>query len=418
MRILYSFGIRCYVLIIRLAALFGNGKAKLWINGRKNQKHTPFSASNDINWIWVHASSLGEFEQGRPLIEAFKEHFTEVKILLTFFSPSGYEIRKNFNLADRVLYLPADLPSNANEFLNLYNPVAAFFIKYDFWFNFLAELNKRKVPVFLVSGIFRPSQHFFKWYGHWQRKQLKAFNHFFLQDEHSKKLLEDIGFRNCSVSGDTRFDRVVKLPQEQRDLPLLKSFISDARVFMAGSSWEADEVHIINFMKNCPQDIKFIIVPHEVHPERISSLINQLPLAAVRYSELGTANFTQCRVLVVDTIGLLGYLYRFASMVLIGNGFGSGIHNILEPAVYGKPIVFGPNYSKFREARELINIGGAFTFETSEEFAILCDKILNDNELYNQMTSTCIDYVFANAGATDHIINHSSIKGLNLILKY
>lgn len=412
MRFIYSTAIRTYVLLIHLAALVGNSKAKLWIRGRKDQKLQQHSILPNERWIWVHASSLGEFEQGRPLIEALKIQFPDLKILLTFFSPSGYEIRKNYSSANRVLYMPADLPSNAKKFIDTYHPIAVFFVKYDFWFNFLAELKKRNIPVFLVSGIFRPAQHFFKWYGKWQRKQLNAFSHFFLQDESSQKLLQEIGLTNCSISGDTRFDRVIKLPSEQRSLPLIELFAKDSKVLMAGSSWEPDEDHIIHYMKECPLDLKFIIVPHEVDNERILALIKKLPLTSMRYSEANSAEIDGCRVLIIDTIGILGYLYRFADIVMIGNGFGSGIHNILEPAVYGKPVLFGPNYHKFREAIELVEAGGAFTFSKREEFGILCNKLLNDPDLFKQASAICADYVMANAGATASILGHASLNCL------
>jgi 3-deoxy-D-manno-octulosonic-acid transferase len=349
-------------------------------------------------------SSLGEFEQGRPLIEYFKDKHPNKAILLTFFSPSGFEVRKNYSEADLVLYLPADKPSNAKLLLKSFHIEMAFFVKYDFWFNYLNELRKNKIPLFLVSGIFRRKMHFFKWYGGWQRNQLKAFTYFFIQNELSLQLLDEIGFKNVTLTGDTRFDRVVRIASEARSFPEIERFVQQKPVYMAGSSWEPDEKFIVQLIEQRP-DLKFILVPHEIDEARIERLIKSLPCKASLYSKRDEAGFCDNHVLIINTIGMLSSLYRYATIAHIGNGFGSGIHNTLEAAVYGVPTIFGPNYHKFQEAKDLIECGGGFSFDNELSYFEYCNNLFDHAELHRKAALAAGDYVASHAGATQMIVD-------------
>ena len=402
MRFIYSFSVHLYTFAIRLAALTGNNKAKLWISGRQLQKHHFSENHNDNQWLWFHVSSLGEFEQGRPLIEHYRSHNPEYKILLTFFSPSGFEVRKNYKEADLVLYLPSDRKCNARRLLKNFNIKTAFFVKYDFWFNYLHALNKSGIPLYLVSGIFRKKQHFFKWYGSWQRRQLAAFTHFFVQNEPSAELLKQIGYFNFTVTGDTRFDRVVKVAGEAKSFPEIEQFIQQQPVYMAGSSWEPDEKFIIQLIQK-RTDLKFIIVPHEIDEERIQNLLQSLPCKASLYTEKNLPDFANNRILIINTIGMLSSLYRYATIAHIGNGFGSGIHNTLEAAVYGVPVIFGPNHQKFQEAKDLIECGGGFSFTDETQYADICNKLFDNSDNRKTASEAAKQYVLKNAGATEMI---------------
>ncbi len=402
MRFIYSFSVQLYTFAIRLAALTGNNKAKRWISGRQSQKHHFCESHNDHPWLWFHVSSLGEFEQGRPLIEHYRSHNPEYKILLTFFSPSGFEVRKNYKEADLVLYLPSDTKHHARRLLKNFNIKTAFFVKYDFWFNYLHELKKSGIPLYLVSGIFRKKQHFFKWYGSWQRRQLEAFTHFFVQNETSAELLKQIGYANYTITGDTRFDRVVKVAGEAKSFPEIEQFIQQHPVFMAGSSWEPDEKFIIQLIQK-KTDLKFIIVPHEIDDERIQNLMQSLPCKASLYTEKNLPDFANNRVLIINTIGMLSSLYRYATVAHIGNGFGSGIHNTLEAAVYGVPVIFGPNYQKFQEAKDLIECGGGYSFADETQFAEICNTLLDNIDKRKTASEAAKQYVAKNAGATEMI---------------
>jgi len=399
MRVLYTISIYFYTFAIRLSAIAGNSKAKLWLTGRKSQKKEFFKDHTSEKWIWFHVSSLGEFEQGRPLIEHFKTTHPQYTILLTFFSPSGFEVRKNYKEADLVLYLPSDTPAHARRLLNAFNISIAFFVKYDFWFNYLNALKKRDIPLYLVSGIFRPKQHFFKWHGSWQRRQLKAFTHFFLQNKTSEALLKNIGFDNVTVTGDTRFDRVAQVAAGAKMFPEIEQFIQQKPVYMAGSSWEPDEKVIVQLIQQRP-DLKFIIVPHEIDDARVERLVQALPCKASLYSKKEEPDFTNNRVVIINTIGMLSSLYRYATIAHIGNGFGSGIHNTLEAAVYGIPVIFGPNYHKFQEATDLIANGGGFSFSDEMQYLNICKKLLDDSEVYKSAARAGKEYVEHNAGAT------------------
>ncbi|MEI6556068.1 MAG: glycosyltransferase N-terminal domain-containing protein [Paludibacter sp.] len=404
MRLIYNFGIYLYQSAVFIASFF-NQKAKKLRTGQA-QALSLLKRTIDPNarYIWFHSASLGEFEQGRPVMEQLKKENPETKILLTFFSPSGYEIRKNYAGADVISYLPLDTKASARRFVKLVNPSKAVFIKYEFWPNYILELQKANVPVYSISAIFRPSQVFFNWYGSWYRNLLKSFAHIFVQDKNSLKLLADNGFKNVSVGGDTRFDRVADLAQQAKTIPLIETFVKDAnKVIVAGSTWPKDEELLVRYLKLHP-DMKLILVPHEIHQAHIMGISKLLDGKFVRYTELNEQNVLTTNCIVVDTIGLLSSIYRYANVAYIGGGFGVGIHNTLEAAVWNIPVVFGPNYQKFREARELIAIGGAFSIARYELLEAQFNSLLKDNKA----GKIAGDYVKNNTGATDLIIKEIS----------
>jgi 3-deoxy-D-manno-octulosonic-acid transferase len=406
---IYTLFIRIYSTLIALAAPF-NAKAKLWHDGRLNWRaRTQAQASALANHrvIWVHAASLGEFEQGRPLIEAIKNQYPEWQIVLSFFSPSGYEIRKNYPFADLICYLPADTPENARDFIKMIQPTAAVFVKYEFWGNYLKALKNRGVPTLLISGIFRPSQPFFKWYGAFWRSMLGCFNQFFVQNEASAKLLQSVGFQNITVAGDTRVDRVLQIAEKAATNDVVATFIKEAQanerpVFIAGSSWGADEKVYLPVLQSPEfQDYKLIIAPHD--PALLDEKITNLD-HSVRYSQAQPEQVVDKRVLIIDNIGMLNTLYRYGTVAYIGGGFGKGIHNTLEPAAFGLPVIFGPKYHKFEEARQLIAAGGAFSVETSSELKDVLLK-LQDKNRYQQASTAVTAWLRANEGATLKILS-------------
>ncbi len=427
MKALYTLVICCYGLILNIAALFSD-KARTWVAGRRNLfgKLEQWIQSIDRERtpvIWFHASSLGEFEQGRPVIEAFKETRPESKIVLTFFSPSGYEIRKNYDQADLVIYLPLDLPRNARRFVELVNPSMAVFIKYDFWFNFLSELAMRRIPVFYVSAMFRPAHYFFKWYGSWPRKQLRGVTRFFVQDHESRKLMNNAGFDNVTVTGDTRFDRVFAIAKQKKTFPLIEHFMGNQPVFICGSTWPADEKILFPWIREVIGErqhnqttgsstgdrqpgpgLKFIIAPHDTGEQRIREISEGLNLPCIRYSELTVENNKTAGILIIDVIGILSQLYQYAWLAFIGGGFGSGLHNIQEPVTFGVPVLFGPGYQKFREATDLVRLGGAFTLSTTSELRHTVEKLTGDPELHSRASACCRNYVDENRGATEKIM--------------
>lgn len=410
MRLLYSAGIYAYNAAVSITALTGHPKARKWVSGRKNilQRITPMPPKTKT--AWFHCASLGEFEQGRPVIEEFRKKYPDFKIILTFFSPSGYEIRKNYSDADFIYYLPADTPRNAVRFINKINPDIAIFIKYEFWFNYLKVLQKKQIPVYLVSGIFRKNQHFFSWYGSWFREHLKAFDKFFVQDENSYQLIESILPGKSLVTGDTRFDRVSGIAQQAKPFPDISAFKNDKTLFLAGSTWPADEDVFIPVLRDAmaEHDIKMIIAPHEVGEQRIRALMDKLPEGAVRYSQ-AKGNFSDMRILVIDSIGLLSHLYQYGSIAYIGGGFGAGIHNTLEAATFGLPVIFGPNYRKFREAVELIETEAAFSIRTEKEFRDSFFSLLQKNDLRKKAGARARNYVNARKGSTEKILSHIKI---------
>lgn len=401
---LYNILIHFYHLLIRVSSLF-NAKAKLWVDGRKRiLKRMAKEIETDRPIAWFHCASLGEFEQGRPLIGAFKKQFPEYRILLTFFSPSGYEVRKNFEGADYIYYLPIDTIGKAKKFLQITHPEIAIFVKYEYWFNFIRQLKKMNIPVIGVSSIFRPGQRFFTWYGGWQLSLLKSFDHFFVQNETSAQLLKKAGISQVTVSGDTRFDRVFEIAGKTKPFPLVEAFKGNSKIFIAGSTWPPDEELVMELISKNIEGLKFIIAPHEVHQVRIDALIKKLPAGSLRFSELNPSNTENTNVIVIDNIGILSHLYQYAEIAHIGGGFGVGIHNILEAATFGLPVIFGPNYEKFQEARELIASKGAFPVKTKSEFLEIANKLLSNEDFRTQSSEISRNYVQENKGATEMII--------------
>jgi 3-deoxy-D-manno-octulosonic-acid transferase len=404
MGLIYNIFISIYGIGVFVFSLFNQKAKKLRIGQAGALSLLKRTIDPNARYIWFHAASLGEFEQGRPVMEQLKNDNPETKILLTFFSPSGYEIRKNFAGADVISYLPLDTKASAQKFVKLLNPSKAIFIKYEFWPNYILELQKANVPVYSISAIFRPSQVFFNWYGGWYRNLLKSFAHIFVQDKNSLKLLVDNGFTNVSVAGDTRFDRVADLAQQAKTISLIESFVQNSnKVIVAGSTWPKDEELLVRYLKLHP-DMKLILVPHEIHQAHILGISKLLDGKFVRYTDLNEQNAMTTNCIVVDTIGLLSSIYRYANVAYIGGGFGVGIHNTLEAAVWNVPVVFGPNYQKFLEARELIAIGGAFSIQLYELLEAQFDALLKDNKA----GKIAGEYVKNNTGATDLIIKEIS----------
>ncbi len=436
---LYEIGIRLFILGVRAASFF-NEKAKKWVAGRKNWRaslNEQLTTNNQQpTTLWLHAASLGEFEQGRPIIEAFREQFPGWRIVLTFFSPSGYEIRKNYPHADFVCYLPADTRRNARDFLDLIKPDAAIFVKYEFWANHLLELKKRGVPTLLVSALFREKQPFFKWWGGFWRRMLDCFTHIFVQNQDSEKLLQHIGFQNVTVAGDTRVDRVLEIAEGVKENEIVRAFVStptpplkrrgDAtttrrtlrlpsfsgegsgvglkNVFIAGSAWEADEaVFLPVFQKPDFRDWKLIIAPHEPSESNVQRICGQIE-NAVRYSQASRLIQDDSHVLIIDNIGLLNTLYRYGKIAYIGGGFGKGIHNTLEPAAFRLPIIFGPKYEKFEEARQFVARGGAFPVHNAEELAAVLKKLQNP-EFYEKAARAVRGYLEESRGATEKVLS-------------
>lgn len=409
MLLLYNLGLRVYYALILFFSLF-NKKAALWINGRRHVKYTPFNQC-----IWFHFASLGEFEQGRPVLEKIKTAHPQHKIVITFFSPSGYEIRKNTPLADAVYYLPLDTAKNAREFIATINPTLAIFTKYEYWYHYFNELHKHQVPLYIISGIFRPKQVFFKWYGNLHRRMLSFVTHFFVQDEQSKQLLYFININKVTVSGDTRFDRVWANAQNPKPLPEIAAFKNNQKIFIAGSTWPADEELIATLVNQYP-DWKFIIAPHEISEEKINKLIGLLPdNSAVRFAQLtahlsiATGALRTNQTLIIDNIGMLSSLYQYGDIAFIGGGFGEGIHNTLEAAAFGLPVIFGPNYDRFKEAKDLIAIGAGFSIDDDTSLKKVVGNLANDVIIYDNASGKARRYVADNIGATQTIINYIKV---------
>lgn len=357
----------------------------------------------DAQYIWFHAASLGEFEQGRPMIESIKKNHPEYKILLTFFSPSGYEVRKHYEGADIVCYLPFDKPRNVRKFLDLAKPCMAFFIKYEFWKNFLDELHRRNIPTYSISSIFRKDQIFFKWYGGLYRDVLKDFTCLYVQNDASKRFLAKIGVDNVKVVGDTRFDRVLEIKKQAKQLPLIEAFKKDKITIVAGSSWQPDEDLFIKYF-NEHKEVKLIIAPHVIDELHLVEIIKKLKRPYVRYTKANEQNINNADCIIIDCFGLLSSIYRYGELAYIGGGFGVGIHNILEAAVYGIPVVFGPNYEKFKEAKELIANKGAHCIHNYEELNKLFNQFLADDKFLKTTGDIAGSYVFNNAGASEKIL--------------
>ncbi len=403
MNILYSLAIRLYSGLVSIAALFGNKKAQLWWKGRKNQWDNLKSPNNDDEWIWIHVSSLGEFEQGLPVIENLKADYPKYKLLLTFFSPSGYEPRKNFQLADKVAYMPSDTRSNAKKLIKNFNIKAAFFVKYDFWFNYMKVLKENDIPLYYISALLHPDHYFFKFYSLWFRKQLFNVTHYFVQNDETAKLLKAIGIENATVTGDTRFDRVFEIAKQSKSFPEIEKFIDGRQCIIAGSSWPSDEKFIIPFSKKMPENYCLIIAPHDVSDSHIKQITSQLDDYAL-YTKLPTANGQQPKTLVIDTIGILKQIYKYARFVYVGGGFMSSIHNTQEALVFGCPVVIGPKYHKFVEAVDLVRDGGMFSVNNQQEFDEMFKRLMNDEEFYNKASGICQDYIQLSIGATGKIM--------------
>jgi 3-deoxy-D-manno-octulosonic-acid transferase len=409
MSLIYSLSIFFYRLTIHAAALTGHAKAKQWVAGRKNiLDHIAKSLLPNERRVWFHCASLGEFEQGRPLIEKFRIQKPDFKIVLTFFSPSGFEIRKNYPGADYVFYLPLDTRPNAVKFISLINPEKVFFIKYEYWFCYFKEIKKRNVPLYVVSAVFRPRQKFFRWYGNFFRKMLDAVTFFFVQDDESAQLLGSIGISNCKVTGDTRFDRVAELAANSKPVPLVEKFKNGNKILVYGSTWEKDEQLVFSMLSDktfAKSGLKLIIVPHEINEARINRLMHALKdFNAIRFSTANEETISSSNVLVIDNIGMLSSLYQYGSFAFVGGGFGKGIHNILEAAVFGMPVFFGPNYEKFREATQLIRYGGAFSIHSSGELKMLLTNFLNDENKLREVSAVSKHYVQSGKGATEKIL--------------
>ena len=403
MRFLYTSAIRFYALGVNIAALFGNAKAKLWVEGRRSQSLSKRPQENDGDWIWFHAASLGEFEQGRPVIEAVKKECPQYKILLSFFSPSGYEIRKDYPLADEVLYLPIDTLHNASAWLDRHHFVAAFFIKYEFWFNYMSALKQRGIPLFYISLILNQRSFFFKPYSAWFRKQLGNVSHFFVQDETTAKLLNNNGFDNVTISGDTRFDRVATIAQQANQFPEIEHFIGGRKCVIAGSTWQPDEKLIAAFSSKMPENYALIVAPHDISDSHIAQIKALFPEAQL-YSDLKN-NGLLTKVLIINKIGILSQLYQYARFVYIGGGFGVNIHNIQEPVTFGCPVVFGPKYTSFKEAVDLVRLGGAFSVHNQSELDGIFGQLMEDDSFRGKASAICHDYLKSQLGATESIMN-------------
>ncbi len=403
MKLLYRIVIKVYALLIWLLQPF-NAKAKLWIKGRKNIWQTIQLAKLNKQVVWFHVSSLGEFEQGRPLIEEIKRKYPGVSVVLTFFSPSGYEIRKNYPLADAVFYLPIDSPKNAKMFYDYIQPKLVVFVKYDFWNYYIQEAKQRNIPIILISAVFKPEQVFFKWYGRFYRKMLCLFSQIFVQDEQSFELLRQIGVQSI-VAGDTRCDRVIQIAENPLLLSEVQGFINGRYTIVLGSLWN-DDLQVIKEVVNRSSDnIAWIIAPHNIEPSYITMLEQQITLPRIRFSELNDYK-SRANVLMVDNIGKLSSLYQFAKIAYIGGGFGKGIHNTLEPAVYGIPVVFGPKYHKFNEAIEMINKNAAFVVKNTMEAKSVFYMLIHDEEKRQQAAKAAFNYIRSKAGATKKIMTY------------
>ena len=433
---MYNIIIYIYLFGIAIASLFNKKVKKLWQGERQALSILRSKVKPDDKYVWFHAASLGEFEQGRPIMERLRKEHPEYKILLTFFSPSGYEVRKNYDGADIICYLPIDTPFNARRFLRTVRPVMAFFIKYEFWYNYLHILKHRGIPTYSVSSIFRDGQIFFRWYGKQYGKVLKCFTHFFVQNEKSRKLLASIGITNVSISGDTRFDRVLEIKNQAKKLEIVEAFVDSFRsadntssannlstessnlstcqlvnlstnttqkVFVAGSSWQPDEEIFIKYFNEHP-DWKLIIAPHVIGESHLQQIIKQLDMPVVRYTQTTPEEARNARCLIIDCFGLLSSIYNYGTVSYVGGGFGVGIHNVLEAAVWNIPVIFGPNNERFAEAQALKANGGGIEITDYDSFATVMDGFIADETTLQKAGEAAGDYVKQNAGATDVVV--------------
>ena len=427
---MYNIAIYIYLIGVAIGSLFNKKIKKMWRGEREAVDLLKEKVDPTAKYVWFHAASLGEFEQGRPLIEQLKATHPEYKILLTFFSPSGYEVRKNYEGADIVCYLPLDTIRNARRFLRAVHPVMAFFIKYEFWYNYLHILRHRGVPVYSVSSIFRPGQVFFKWYGRNYAKVLHCITHFFVQNEVSLQLLKGIGIDEATVVGDTRFDRVLQIKEQAKKLPIVEAFkgingkgdackedlsedackdnlsengCKGCKVFVAGSSWQPDEDIFIRFFNDHP-DWKLIIAPHVIGEDHLAYILDKLQMKAVRYTQATEQSAAEARCLIIDCFGLLSTIYRYGEIAYVGGGFGVGIHNVPEAAVWGVPVLFGPNNKRFQEAQDLLACKGSFEVTDYDSFNTIISRLISDDKFRHQCGEASANYVKSRSGATDIIM--------------
>ena len=398
--------------LVKVAAIF-SPKIRLFVDGRKTVFSILKSKISPVDkTIWFHAASLGEFEQGLPVMEKIKTKFPNHKIVLTFFSPSGYEVRKNNMIADVTVYLPLDTKFNAKRFLNLVHPDLVFFIKYEYWPNYLNELKRLHIKTYLISGVFRKNQAFFKWYGSFYRSALYAFDYFFVQNESSKKLLQKLGFNNVKISGDTRFDRVIAILDRNNSLDFIKQFKNNTVTIVIGSSWPKDENLLVNYINNTIDNVKFIIAPHNIQAGQILALKNSISRKRVLFSEIEADRnlpLQEYDVLIIDTIGLLNKIYSYADIAYVGGGFGNpGVHNILEPATFGIPIIIGPNYSNFAEAVALVHQEGCVSISNQNELNDAFSNLIMNEDIRHEKGHICSTFVQMNKGATAVIMNQIS----------
>ena len=392
--------------LLNLIALF-NPKIKLFVEGRKNVlQHLNQHITPNDKTIWIHCASLGEFEQGLPIIDNLKKVFPSHKIVLTFFSPSGYEVKKNSGAANVITYLPLDTKTNARNFINVVHPEFAIFVKYEFWPNYLAELKNQNIDTYLVSGIFRKEQAFFKWFGKPMRKSLKTFTHFFVQNEVSEQLLHNINFKNITLSGDTRFDRVVEILSRDNSLEYIKQFKNDKPTIVYGSSWPEDEAIYLDAINTSSKTVKHIIAPHNINIQQIEKLKRNISKSVILYSEMTGKNLANYDVFIIDTIGVLTKIYSYADIAFVGGGFKTGLHNTLEPATFGIPIVIGPLFEKFQEAKDLVNLKGLLVVNSKTEYLTTIEQLLNSENLRTATGNINQTYVTEKAGATGKIMRY------------
>lgn len=405
---MYELIINLYTLCVAVVSLFNDKVRKMWRGEHEAFRILKEKVDAGSRYVWFHAASLGEFEQGRPIMERLKRERPEFKILLTFFSPSGYEVRKNYAGADIICYLPLDTYINARRFLNMVHPEVAFFIKYEFWWNYLHILKRRGVPVYSVSSIFRPGQVFFRWYGRTYSNVLKCFTRFFVQNDVSRQLLGKLGVHDVDITGDTRFDRVLSIKEQAKKLPLVEAFKKDCKVFVAGSSWPPDEEIFIRYF-NEHKDWKLIIAPHVIGEDHLRQIMSKLRMKTVRYTQATEETAAEAGCLIIDCFGLLSSIYGYGDVAYVGGGFGVGIHNVLEAAVWNVPVIFGPNNRRFQEAQDLLASGGGHQIDSYEDFERLMESYDRDDSIRKADGSKAVGYVRSKAGATDKIL---SVVGL------
>ncbi len=410
MYFLYNIAIYITIFGLKLISIF-NKKIQFFLVGRKETFHKlESSISKNDKTIWFHCASLGEFEQGRPIMEEIKKKYKDYKIVLTFFSPSGFEVQKDFAFADVITYLPLDTCANAKKFLSIVHPKIAVFVKYEFWPNILDELQKQKIETILISGIFRREQSFFKSYGSWMRKSLKAFSHFFVQNTTSKDLLYGIGLENVTVSGDTRFDRVYEITKQDNNLDFIAKFKQNKYMIVAGSTWPKGEKYLVNYINfHASENEKFIIAPHNINQQQINELQNSITKSTTKFTDKNRDYSAQ--VFILNTIGILTKVYNYADVSYVGGGFGKGgLHNVLEPATFGLPLIIGPNFDKFQEAVDLVALGSCKSVQNQKEMDFELQKLSNDVSYREQNGQRSKDYILRNIGATQIILKYISNK--------